>query len=76
MKYKKEQWPHIKFVDDDTIAFRTRKPGVIEQLNPLRKFKVTKTIETKQFDYFDISVKLENLLIVTVLQEVCIGWIM
>ena len=60
----------MKFTEGDQYVFRTRKPTAIEVMSPEKNFHIIKTIETQPFDYFDISVKLENLLIVTVTLEV------
>jgi translation initiation factor 2A len=74
VKFKKEQWPQLKFVEDDSMAFRAPKPTLIEVLDPKKNFDVVKAIETKPFDYFATSVKLQNLLIVCVSLEHSAGY--
>jgi len=74
LRYKKETWPQLKFVDNDEVAFRTLRPGVIEALDPSNKFKVVKTLETKPFDFFNVSKKREGLIIVTVNLEHSAGY--
>jgi len=74
LRYKKETWPQLKFVDNDEVAFRTLRPGVIEALDPNNKFKVVKSLETKPFDFFNVSKKREGLIIVTVNLEHSAGY--
>ena len=69
-RYKKETWPQLKFTENDELAFWASKPTQIEVFNPRDNFRIIKTITTKPFDFFDISVKMENLLIVCVSLEV------
>lgn len=74
LRYKKETWPQLKFVDGDELAFRTLRPGVVEALDPSNKFKVVKALETKPFDFFNISKKREGLIIVCVNLEHSAGY--
>lgn len=74
LRYKKETWPQLKFVGDDELAFRTLRPGVVEALDPANKFKVVKTLETKPFDFFNVSKKREGLIIVCVNLEHSAGY--
>ena len=74
MRYKKETWPQLKFTQNDELAFWASKPTQIEVLNPRDGFRIIRTVDTKAFDFFDISVNLENLLIVTVSLEKSAGY--
>lgn len=73
-RYKKETWPQLKFTQNDELAFWASKPTQIEVFNPRDNFRILRTIDTKAFDFFDISVNLENLLIVTVSLEKSAGY--
>ena len=70
VRYKKETWPQLKFTENDELAFWASRPTQIEVFNPRDNFRILRTINTKAFDFFDISVNMENLLIVTVSLEV------
>jgi len=74
IKYKKENWPQVKFSGQDEIAFRCLVPGRIEALDPNNSFKVIKTIEVKHFDFFNVSKTREDLIIVCVNLEHTAGY--
>ena len=71
MKFKKENWPYLKFTEDDKLVFRAIKPNKVEILSVENKFSLIDSIDTpNNFDFFAISPKKENLMIAFITCEV------
>lgn len=73
-KYKKENWPQLKFTSKEELAFRSLSQGRIEALDPSNKFGSVKVLEVKPFDFFNVSKIREELVIVCVNLEHTAGY--
>jgi translation initiation factor 2A len=74
-KFKKENWPYLKFSENDSLCFRQIKSTLVEVLACTNKFTPVKKIETKwAFDTYAISPKQENLMVAFVVPEKIIGY--
>jgi len=75
LRFKKENWPYLKFTDDDSLCFRQLKFNTIEVLSAEKKFNVVDVIElSTNFEFFTIIPKKENVMVVCINNEKIIGY--
>jgi len=73
-RFRKENWPYLRFTEDDELCFKNIKSNSIEIMSSEKKFEVIKRLETPNFDFFTICPKRDNLLIVCISAEKIIGY--
>ena len=72
MKYKRENWPLIKFDCEDKVAFKRISPECIEILDASKNFKLLKSCQLEKFNFFYISPGANQLTVVFTFVEVFI----
>lgn len=70
MKYKRDNWPLLKFDGDDKVAFKKTSQESIDILDASKNFEILRTYQIEKFNFFYVSPGIQLTLVFTFVEVI------
>ena len=70
VKYKRDNWPLLKFDGDDKVAFKKTSQECIEILDASKNFEILRTYQIEKFNFFYVSPGVQLTLVFTFVEVI------